>query len=185
MCSVRCVPAVARAARRTPYARSLFPLWQLWNGRAPPRRSGARKSGRMLASRHASDYRGASVRKPSRWARSSAEEHYLDMVGVTGSIPVAPTTQSGQRRDCENLEQKPAFGGFFCLRPVHFRSPRRPRRVFEPRSPGQEFPFPAAKSGFNFLTSPGHTGRSGNRQFPTADPLLTCQSRPDRPRRSN
>src|SRR6516164_576270 len=25
-------------------------------------------------------------------ARSSAEEHYLDMVGVTGSIPVAPTT---------------------------------------------------------------------------------------------
>ena len=25
-------------------------------------------------------------------ARSSAVEHYLDMVGVTGSIPVAPTT---------------------------------------------------------------------------------------------
>src|SRR6476661_6989279 len=25
-------------------------------------------------------------------ARSSAEEHYLDMVGVTGSIPVAPTS---------------------------------------------------------------------------------------------
>ena len=25
------------------------------------------------------------------WARSSAGEHYLDMVGVTGSIPVAPT----------------------------------------------------------------------------------------------
>ena len=28
------------------------------------------------------------------WARSSAVEHYLDMVGVTGSIPVAPTNQS-------------------------------------------------------------------------------------------
>src|SRR5882757_9446245 len=28
---------------------------------------------------------------PGFWARSSAEEHYLDMVGVTGSIPVAPT----------------------------------------------------------------------------------------------
>src|SRR5262249_31214692 len=28
-------------------------------------------------------------------ARSSAEEHYLDMVGVTGSIPVAPTIYSG------------------------------------------------------------------------------------------
>src|SRR5467141_3017775 len=27
-------------------------------------------------------------------ARSSAEEHYLDMVGVTGSIPVAPTIES-------------------------------------------------------------------------------------------
>ena len=27
-------------------------------------------------------------------ARSSAEEHYLDMVGVTGSIPVAPTTDA-------------------------------------------------------------------------------------------
>ncbi|GEM_PF-3897340 len=26
------------------------------------------------------------------WVRSSAGEHYLDMVGVTGSIPVAPTT---------------------------------------------------------------------------------------------
>src|SRR5689334_6179429 len=25
------------------------------------------------------------------WARSSAGEHYLDMVGVTGSIPVVPT----------------------------------------------------------------------------------------------
>ena len=29
-------------------------------------------------------------------ARSSAGEHYLDMVGVTGSIPVAPTTPSEQ-----------------------------------------------------------------------------------------
>jgi hypothetical protein len=27
----------------------------------------------------------------SPWARSSAVEHYLDTVGVTGSIPVAPT----------------------------------------------------------------------------------------------
>ena len=25
------------------------------------------------------------------WARSSAGEHYVDIVGVTGSIPVAPT----------------------------------------------------------------------------------------------
>jgi hypothetical protein len=26
-----------------------------------------------------------------RWVYSSAGEHYLDMVGVTGSIPVTPT----------------------------------------------------------------------------------------------
>ena len=32
-------------------------------------------------------------------ARSSAGEHYLDMVGVTGSIPVAPTIQSFQTAD--------------------------------------------------------------------------------------
>jgi hypothetical protein len=31
------------------------------------------------------------IRSPFSRVRSSAEEHYLDMVGVTGSIPVAPT----------------------------------------------------------------------------------------------
>jgi hypothetical protein len=35
--------------------------------------------------------RGATDIEKARRARSSAEEHYLDMVGVTGSIPVAPT----------------------------------------------------------------------------------------------
>jgi hypothetical protein len=30
------------------------------------------------------------------WVVSSAVEHYLDMVGVTGSIPVPPTIQSLQ-----------------------------------------------------------------------------------------
>jgi Glycine transporter len=34
------------------------------------------------------------ARKIPMGARSSAGEHYLDMVGVTGSIPVAPTTPS-------------------------------------------------------------------------------------------
>ncbi len=33
---------------------------------------------------------------PSHRVRSSAVEHYLDMVGVTGSIPVAPTIRSTQ-----------------------------------------------------------------------------------------
>jgi hypothetical protein len=30
-----------------------------------------------------------------RWVYSSAGEHYLDMVGVTGSIPVTPTISLG------------------------------------------------------------------------------------------
>ena len=37
------------------------------------------------------------------WAHSSAVEHYLDMVGVTGSIPVAPTTR------LRVFHQKPAL----------------------------------------------------------------------------
>ena len=45
-------------------------------------------------------------------ARSSAEEHYLDMVGVTGSIPVAPTNKHREKSgvSAENLsEGKPAL----------------------------------------------------------------------------
>ena len=34
------------------------------------------------------------ARDHGRWALSSAVEHYLDMVGVRGSIPLAPTTFS-------------------------------------------------------------------------------------------
>jgi hypothetical protein len=34
----------------------------------------------------------------SQGAHSSAVEHYLDMVGVTGSIPVAPTNCFGSER---------------------------------------------------------------------------------------
>gem|GEM_PF-5986661 len=37
----------------------------------------------------ASPLRGAHPRL--KWVVSSAVEHYLDMVGVTGSIPVPPT----------------------------------------------------------------------------------------------
>jgi hypothetical protein len=36
-------------------------------------------------------------------ARSSAEEHYLDMVGVTGSIPVAPTKVSRKKSAVSQL----------------------------------------------------------------------------------
>src|SRR5690606_35618743 len=44
-------------------------------------------------------YAGSGLRyhaRPAMRARSSAVEHYLDMVGVTGSIPVAPTTRQWQ-----------------------------------------------------------------------------------------
>src|SRR5271165_1386175 len=36
----------------------------------------------------------AFARADGRWALSSAVEHYLDMVGVRGSIPLAPTISS-------------------------------------------------------------------------------------------
>ena len=49
-----------------------------------------------LASRRAVRYialltGGAHPKSPVLRARSSAGEHYVDIVGVTGSIPVAPT----------------------------------------------------------------------------------------------
>ena len=46
----------------------------------------------VLAPAPPSRYRDPTRRKWTIRARSSAGEHYLDMVGVTGSIPVAPTT---------------------------------------------------------------------------------------------
>jgi len=39
--------------------------------------------------RAATEWRRRAVAE--RWVYSSAGEHYLDMVGVTGSIPVTPT----------------------------------------------------------------------------------------------
>ena len=41
-------------------------------------------------------------------ARSSAGEHYVDIVGVTGSIPVAPTTHIGPRIACQHSPGQPA-----------------------------------------------------------------------------
>ena len=43
---------------------------------------------------------------PNRWAHSSAVEHYLDMVGVTGSIPVAPTICSVRNHMISKISQK-------------------------------------------------------------------------------
>jgi hypothetical protein len=45
------------------------------------------------------------ARAATFWARSSAVEHYLDMVGVTGSIPVAPTIRRpGNHRQMSLLD---------------------------------------------------------------------------------
>ena len=51
-------------------------------------------------------------------ARSSAGEHYLDMVGVTGSIPVAPT-------NCIN------YLASFCEAIFWFNEPRSSYSSFE------------------------------------------------------
>ena len=45
----------------------------------------------MVYPRHWDSYGSSS---PERWAYSSAGEHYVDIVGVTGSIPVTPTILS-------------------------------------------------------------------------------------------
>src|SRR5690349_9208159 len=53
------------------------------------------------------------------WARSSAGEHYLDMVGVTGSIPVAPTIRSPRTTETERARprpfEKPSRSAKLCL----------------------------------------------------------------------
>ena len=46
-------------------------------------------------------------------ARSSAEEHFLDMEGVTGSIPVAPTNQSAAIQRIEIARISPPKTGRF------------------------------------------------------------------------
>src|SRR5438046_1808961 len=52
----------------------------------------------VLACLQLSRYRDPRPRNDWYRARSSAGEHYLDMVGVTGSIPVAPTSLRELRR---------------------------------------------------------------------------------------
>ena len=50
--------------------------------------------------RHRLTERSELHRNHAHRARSSAVEHYLDMVGVTGSIPVAPTMCRSRARYC-------------------------------------------------------------------------------------
>ena len=55
-------------------------------------------------------------RRPHSRARSSAGEHYVDIVGVTGSIPVAPTIFSvpSQQFDTGDAEALRAGAEFIC-----------------------------------------------------------------------
>ena len=64
---------------------SFSQLRRAWRLRTTVQIRIAHKSGLDSADRHR-------YKLPISGARSSAVEHYLDMVGVTGSIPVAPTT---------------------------------------------------------------------------------------------
>ena len=61
-----------------------------------------------------------------RWARSSAVEHCLDMAGVTGSIPVAPTIAAPQSLDPNFLfALLPRVRARCLLRAAHPRGRRR------------------------------------------------------------
>jgi hypothetical protein len=84
---------------------------------------------------------------PISRARSSAGEHYLDMVGVTGSIPVAPTIQPSQtgetvraRKEAVSAGIFDGFVGFYGLR----RNQRFSWAYCGLQSPRSKIPFPAA-----------------------------------------
>ncbi len=62
------------------------------------------------------------------WARSTAVVHYLDMVGVTGSIPVAPTTASRREHRLASdttttLDDDDGAACFTLTRPCSFPAP--------------------------------------------------------------
>src|SRR5262249_8949805 len=95
----------------------------------------------VLASPATSRYDGARA-----WARSSAEEHYLDMVGVTGSIPVAPTTHSRFLPTCGDAPKMPTNGGLFQCVLFVSRSPGGQPADFGAQSVRRKIAFLAPKS---------------------------------------
>ena len=80
-----------------------------------------------------------------RWARSSAEEHYLDMVGVTGSIPVAPTTHSRLLPRFGDSREMPASCGLFQCVIVVSRSPVALATFFPGAVSAAEIPVPGGR----------------------------------------
>ena len=68
---------------------------------------------RLLCLRTAS-----AILAPPLWAVSSAVEHYLDMVGVTGSIPVLPTRHrsgAGNRPVAKSVQRSIALASVALL----------------------------------------------------------------------
>ena len=79
------------------------------------------------------------ARDHGRWALSSAVEHYLDMVGVRGSIPLAPTRLSGLLREIlvieGSLHPSPILHGSPAKKHMSADGPRpRPNRPMRPNN---------------------------------------------------
>ena len=74
-------------------------------------------------------------------------ERYLDMVGVTGSIPVAPTTHSRFLPTCGDAAKMPTNGGLFqCVVRVS-RSPEGADGRFRTSVSAAKNPVPGARKG--------------------------------------
>ena len=101
-----------------------------------------------------------------RWARSSAVEHCLDMAGVTGSIPVAPTIAHHNPLSEFLLPLLPRLRACRVLRPAH---PRRRRRLQSRRD---------AAAGRRGRQGPhGHHGLSRARDCrPTPSRICCCRT---------
>ena len=119
----------------------------------PRRRVNAGRAAFELESRSGYTARPGIASRRSRdgvkqWAVSSAVEHYLDMVGVTGSIPVLPTTAR-----------------HFGARHRHqYRYSRSASRIPVPRACRNLGPLPAVIAGFGVrLQSPCNLVRPGSR----------------------
>src|SRR5690348_10050507 len=96
----RCGAALALHCDRAVVVHSVSPVWVCsYEGRV----LFARPSCRYGGGRELSTGRDHAIVCDPSGAHSSAVEHYLDMVGVTGSIPVAPTTSPRQSGASEVL----------------------------------------------------------------------------------
>jgi hypothetical protein len=60
------------------------------------------------------------IMRPRGWAVSSAEEHFLDMEGVRGSIPLPPTMKFNGLDHFSQMAGKPwqAFSWQLPVRPI-------------------------------------------------------------------